>query len=153
MGTNVYYLSKNKDAVLRYFGESYELTDFPYLAYEIHVLKRSGGWLPLWQAHDKCNSVKEYKVAYDSGFFEIYDEYGDKYTWEEFWDQFAMFNGGVRGAMPPTKIERDASSPFYDPRMPDHTPISHFDYKYDYYYINDYFADEDGFEFDKREFS
>ena len=159
MGTNVYFLSKNTDAVLKYFGNSYELTDSPYFAYEIHVLKRSAGWLPLWQAHENCNSVKEYKIAYDSGFFEIYDEYSKKYTWEDFWEQFAKFNGGIRGAQDPEKIERDKSSIFYDKNLPEYSPISHIggtkqSYKYDFEeFYNDYFKDSEGFEFDKRSFS
>lgn len=152
MGTNIYYLSKDKDTVLKYFGNSYELTDEPYLAYEIHVMKRSCGWLPLWQAHDKCNSVKAYKKAYDTGFFEIYDEYGTQYTWEEFWDQFAMFNGGVLGAVPREEIVQDECSYFYDPNLPKYRPISHFEYGHGKY-ASEYFTDEDGFEFSSREFS
>ena len=119
MGTNVYFLSKNKDAILKYFGNSYELTDSPYFAYQVHVLKRSAGWLPLWQAHDNCKSVTDYKEAYDSGFFEIYDEYSEKYTWENFYDQFAKFNGGVRGAQKPERIQQDKNFPFYDRNLPD----------------------------------
>ena len=85
--------------------------------------------------------------------FEITDEYGDIYTWEEFNERVLKFNGGIRGVEQPTKIEVDTTSQFYDHRLPEYMPISHFDYKYDYYYVNDYFADEDGYEFDKREFS
>ena len=110
MGTNVYFLSKNKDAILKYFGNSYELTDSPYFAYQVHVLKRSAGWLPLWQAHDNCKSVADYKKAYDSGFFEIYDEYSEKDTWGSVYEQFAMFNGGIRGVQKPKKIEQDKDS-------------------------------------------
>ena len=159
MGTNVYFLSKNKDAVLKYFGNSYELTDYPYFAYQIHVLKRSAGWLPLWQAHDNCKSVADYKEAYDSGLFEIYDEYSEKYTWEEFYDQFAKFNGGIRGAQKPEKIKQDKNYQFYDRNLPEYMPISHIignqqSYKYGFAGCYDeYFTDPCGYEFSWREFS
>lgn len=153
MGTNVYFLSKDKNAVHKYFGrDSYALTDEPYFAYEVHVMKRSAGWLPLWQAHENCTSVSDYRKAYDSGLFAIYDEYGDKYNWEEFWEQFAMFNGGVRGEMPLEHIDIDKQSPFYDPCMPDHVPVSHFEYNYGSY-ANQFFADSNGFEFMIGDFS
>ena len=159
MGTNVYFLSRNKYAVLKYFGSSYKLTHHPYCAYQIHVLKRSAGWLPLWQAHDNCKSVADYKKAYDSGFFEIYDEYSEKYTWEKFYDQFAKFNGGVRGAQKLERIQQDKNSPFYDRNLPEYVPISHISgnkqsYKYDFAECYDeYFTDPDGYEFSWREFS
>ena len=159
MGTNVYFLSKNKDAILKYFGNSYELTASPYFAYQVHVLKRSAGWLPLWQAHDNCKSVTDYKEAYDSGFFEIYDEYSEKYTWENFYDQFAMFNGGSRGVQKPKKIEQDKNYQFYDRNLPEYMPIRHISgdkqsYKYDFAECYDeYFTDPDGYEFSWREFS
>lgn len=154
MGTNFYLMTRNKQAAQKYAPYSYELTDEPYFGYEIHVAKTSCGWLPLFQGHkDGINSVREYKAAYETGEFEIFDEYGDSYTWEEFTERVLKFNGGVRGVMPREKIEADKSSPWYDYRLPEYRPISHFEYEYDYYYVNDYFADDQGFEFDKREFS
>lgn len=158
MGTNVYFLSKNKDVVLKYFGNDYELTDYPYFAYEIHVLKRSAGWLPLWEAHENCKSVKDYKMAYDSGFFEIYDEYSEKYTWEDFWEQFAMFNGGIRGVQKPYKITQSNEPMLYDPNLPEYGPISHISgsrqsYKCDFAeFYNDYFVDSEGYEFSTADF-
>lgn len=155
VGTNVYFLSKNKNAVLKYFGNNYELTDSPYLAYQIHVLKRSAGWLPLWQAHENCKSVKDYKKSYDSGFFEIYDEYSNKYTWENFWDEFAKFNGGILGVQKPEKIDVDKNSRFYDHNLPEYRPISHIggsEQSYKSEDCNDYFTDDEGHEFTKHEF-
>ena len=55
--------------------------------------------------------------------------------------------------MPLEKIEVDPNSMFYDPRMPDHVPVSHFEYEYDGYWKDDYFTDTDGYEFDRRRFS
>lgn len=154
MGTNFYLITRNKTMAQKYAPYSYELTDEPYFGYEVHIAKTSGGWLPLFQGHkDGINSVREYKAAYDTGEFDIVDEYGDFYNWEEFTERVLKFNGGVRGVATIKKIEIDKSSQFYDDRLPDHTPISHFEYKYDSYFVNDYFADEDGYEFDRREFS
>lgn len=154
MGTNFYLMTRNKTLAQKYAPYSYELTDTPYFGYEIHIAKTSMGWLPLFQGHRYgINSVREYKAAYETGEFEIVDEYGTIYNWAAFEERVLKFNGGVRGVEPLKKIEIDKSSPWYDPRLPDHTPISHFEYKYDYDYGNDYFADEDGYEFDRRWFS
>lgn len=147
-------ITKNKTLAQKYAPYSYELTDTPYFGYEIHIAKTSCGWLPLFQGHqDGINSVREYKEAYETGEFEIFDEYGDPYNWEDFAERVLKFNGGVRGVMSREKIEADKNSPWYDHRLPEYRPISHFEYEYDYYYVNDYFADDQGFEFDKREFS
>lgn len=147
-------MTRNKEAAQKYAPYSYELTDMPYFGYEIHIAKTSCGWLPLFQGHkDGINSVCEYKTAYETGEFEITDEYGNIYTWEEFTERVLKFNGGIRDVMPLEKIEVDPNYPFYDPRMPDHIPVSHFEYKYDGYWKDDYFTDPDGYEFDRREFS
>ena len=154
MGTNFYFMTTDKDAAQKYAPYSYELTDTPYFGYEIHVAKTSCGWLPLFQGHkDGINSVSEYKAAYDTQEFDIYDEYGNLYTWNEFDKRVLQFNGGKRGVAPIKKVEADKTSQYYDHRMPDHVPVSHFDYKFDIYFANDYFTDPDGYEFDKREFS
>ena len=154
MGTNFYMITRSKKVAEKYAPYSYELTDFPYFGYEIHVAKTSAGWLPLFQGHtDGINSVREYKKAYETGEFEIFDEYGDVYTLEEFDERVLKFNGGVRGVAPLEKIETDKNSQWYDHRLPEYRPISHFNYKYDSYHANDYFSDEYGYEFCRREFS
>lgn len=154
MGTNFYMITKNKKMAERYAPYSYELTDAPYFGYEIHVAKTSCGWLPIFQGHQNgINSVREYKAAYETGEFEITDEYGTVYTWEEFDKRVLKFNGGIRGVAPREKIEEDKDSPWYDHRLPEYRPVSHFEYKYDGYFANDYFADDQGYEFDRRQFS
>lgn len=153
MGTNFYFFTKNKAAVQQYAPYDYMLTDVPEFGYELHVGKRSYGWLPLWQAHKNgISSVKEYKAAYDTGNFKIYDEYLSEYSWEQFQKEFIDFNGGVKGVAPREKIEQDRNSRFYDPNVPEYTPISHFDYANGRYSM-DYFTDEDGYEFANHEFS
>ena len=154
MGTNFFMITKDKATAQKYAPYSYELTDEPYFGYEIHIAKTSAGWLPLFQGHkDGINSVAEYKAAYDTGKFEIYDEYGTQYNWDEFDERVLKFNGGIRGVAEKKKIEQDKNSPYYDPRMPDHTPVSHFEYKHDIYFVNDYFEDSNGYEFYHRDFS
>ena len=154
MGTNFYIMTRNKELAQKYAPCSYKVTDSPYLGYEIHIAKTSAGWLPLFQGHnDGINSVHEYKVAYETGEFDIVDEYGCFYNWDAFVDRVLKFNGGVRGAIPLEKVDVDTTSPFYDPRMPYHRPSSHFDYKSDGYWTNDFFADEYGYEFSVSEFS
>ena len=154
MGTNFYMITKNKAMASLYAPYSYELTDTPYFGYEIHIAKTSCGWLPLFQGHkDGINSVSEYKAAYETGEFDIVDEYGTSYNWDEFEDRVLKFNGGVRGAIPTKKIVVDKNSAYYDPKLPDHTPISHFEYNFDDYFANEFFTDENGFEFDRREFT
>ena len=160
MGTNFYMITKNKTMASIYAPYSYELTDTPYFGYEIHVAKTSCGWLPLFQGHKNgINSVSEYKAAYETGEFDIVDEYGTSYNWDEFEDRVLKFNGGIRGEQNPEKIERDKSSMFYDKNLPEYGPISHIggtkqSYKYGFNeFYNDYFEDSEGFEFDKRSFS
>ena len=160
MGTNFYMITKNKTMASIYAPYSYELTDTPYFGYEIHVAKTSCGWLPLFQGHKNgINSVSEYKAAYETGEFDIVDEYGTSYNWNEFEDRVLKFNGGIRGAQDPEKIEQDKNSSFYDKNLPEYKPISHISgniQSYRYMFVetyDDYFTDLDGFEFDRREFS
>lgn len=153
MGTNFYLATTDKDARDKYFGYDYELMDDPIWAWKIHIAKTSMGWLPLFQSHECFKSIKQLKELYDTGEFKIFNEYGDEYNWSQFDERVLKFNGGVRGAVPRKKIKVDTTSPLHDPRMPDHTPVSHFDYKYDYGYANDYFTDPEGYEFTKHEFS
>lgn len=160
MGTNFYMITRNKELAQRYAPYSYELTDEPYFGYQVHVAKTSCGWLPIFQGHKRgIKSVAEYKVAYESGGFEIYDEYGTQYNWDAFDDRVLKFNGGIRGAQIPKMLEQNKAPMLYDPNLPEYGPISHIDgsiqsYKYDFAeYADDYFVDPDGFEFDRREFS
>lgn len=159
MGTNFYMITKNKEMAQRYAPYSYELTDTPYFGYEIHVAKTSFGWLPLFQGHkDGINSVAEYKAAYDTNEFKIYDEYGCEYNWDAFDDRVLKFNGGVLGVQEPKKIEQNKYFRWYDKSMPDYCPVSHISgslqsYKFDGLFANDYFVDADGFEFSRSEFS
>lgn len=158
MGTNFYMITKNKELAQRYAPYSYELIDSPYFGYKIHVAKTSCGWLPLFQAHKNgIDSVVEYKTAYDTGEFRIYDEYGCEYNWDAFDVRVLKHNGGILGVQKPEKIEQNKRSRWYDKNMPDYYPISHIQgspqsYKFINQFVNDYFVDSQGYEFDIQYF-
>jgi hypothetical protein len=150
MGTNYYLFTKNKKAAQKHAPYSYSLVDVPDFGYEIHIGKCSMGWLPLFEAHSHgIRSVQQYKEAYDTGCFKIYDEYNREYNWEQFEETVLKHNGGVAGVIPREYIERDKDSIFYDENLPDWVPISHFDTKY----ADHYFKDDEGYEFTEGEFS
>lgn len=159
MGANFYMITKNKEQAQRYAPYSYELTDEPHFGYEIHIAKTSAGWLPLFQAHkDGISSVAEYKAAYDTGEFRIYDEYGCEYNWDAFEVRVLKHNGGILGVQKPEKIEQDKRSQWYDKNTPDYYPISHIQgspqsYKFINQFVNNYFVDSQGYEFDIQYFS
>lgn len=109
--------------------------------------------MPLFQAHENgIDSVEKYKEAYDTGAFAIIDEYGIIYTWDEFDKRVLQFNGGTIKNRVITSVDRDKSSMFYDCDMPDHIPVSHFEYG-DGKYKDEYFTDKEGYEFCTKTFS
>lgn len=60
----------------------------------IHIGKRSAGWKFCWDAHDfrYFNPTKESLIEWlKSG--DIYDEYGEKYTFDQFWNEEIWFDG------------------------------------------------------------
>jgi len=150
MGTNFYMRTKNKQ-IAKEIGE-YELSDEPDFHYEIHLGKRSGGWLPLLQAAPGIKSVKDIEHYCTMPDVQIFNEYSEELTWEQLKEELIYWNGGYDGAIPKTKVERNPTWQFYDPDMPNHVPVSHFEYgngKYASYY----FKDEGGWEFDETDFS
>lgn len=84
MGTNYYLLTKE----LKYkdkLGDKVEITDAPFFAYSLHLMKNSCGWLNLFEYHKGViESVADIKRLYETGDFEIYDEYNRKVEWEDF---------------------------------------------------------------------
>ena len=152
MRTNFYLLTTKKDIALKYAPYSYELTDEPYLAYSLHAAKTSARWLPNFQSHkDGVMAVHGYDDAYQDGC-KIFDEYGTEYNWNEFTERVLKFNGGTVKDRKVEKVpKRDVTSMYWDPNLPDHIPISHFEYG-DGKYANDFYTDPDGYEFDKTWF-
>lgn len=72
-----------------------------------HIAKTSGGWRPSFEANPEAfdwyddaeraepmleiSSVADIYDAYESGRYEIVDEYDETYTWEEFEDRVLNF--------------------------------------------------------------
>lgn len=73
---------------------------------EMHLCKKSGGWVPLFESHPetpdrleiempdtsefgdvRIESVADVRRMCESGDWEIYDEYGVRYGFDEFWDR------------------------------------------------------------------
>lgn len=70
MGTNFYIMAKKPRVV-----EVYD---------KFHIAKTSCGWKPLFDGTCGCGSVEKLKERYDTGDWEIMDEYGERYDWEQF---------------------------------------------------------------------
>ena len=79
MSTNYYMMTTNKELVKKYFDGEYEIVDEPYLGYEIHIGKRSSGWRPLFEAHEKAyTSVSEMmEFIMNHPEIHIFNEYGE----------------------------------------------------------------------------
>lgn len=98
MGTNFYLMSRNKELMQTHFAsksewgvfdEEYSIVDEPYLGYECHLNKLSGGWLPLFQRHKAFQTFNQLKDFYEEHKEEIdiYDEYGKRYSWDKYFDR------------------------------------------------------------------
>ena len=154
MGTNFYFKIDNREKIKAAIDEyDYETARKFMDDTFIHISKTSGGWLPLFQAHKGLfESVAEIRDFYETNNAIIVDEYNQAYTWDEFNERAIHWNGGVDGVAPKKKYEQDKNSRFYDPDMPNYTPVSHFEYG-NGKFANKYFKDPDGFEFTWSEFS
>ena len=65
MGTNYFLFTRSKRLAHTHFAsendwgvtdEEYEITEEPYLGYEVHLNKCSAGWRPLFQCHSAFDS-------------------------------------------------------------------------------------------------
>ena len=148
MGTNFYFLTKKKEAACRLSGGRYEITDSPYFCYEIGCAKTSGGWLPIFRGYNGgAKSVEDYKKAYETGDFEICDEYGTPYDWERFTRRVLEHNGGTHENAGKNTISCNSGYPFNDPIIKA-LPISHLDYFKEKGYDVQIYLDPEGYEFD-----
>lgn len=95
MGTNYYFITKATNFTHKHFADSnewdtfneeYELSDNPYFHYKIHLNKLSCGWKPLFQIHKEFSTFNQLKDFYKkyNRYLSIEDEYGNKYTWDEY---------------------------------------------------------------------
>lgn len=137
MGTNYYLLTKD----LKYkdkLGNKVEITDTPFFAYSLHLMKNSCGWLNLFEYHQGViESVADIKRLYDTGDFEIYDEYHRKIEWNEFEEiyiaKYTRYKNGDTEKLESHIIAQERE-------------------KYSVIKIR-YFTDSEGYEFTDREFS
>ncbi len=95
MGTNFYLISKNRELIHEKFvivkngcvtENEYELVETPELSYRVHLNKLSCGWRPLFQGHKAFQSFRELEKFYltNKESLEIYDEYNQKLSWNEY---------------------------------------------------------------------
>ena len=108
MGTNVYALKEDprklpnwkkiEEAVSNRdpwsLEEEVERLDESLEENKVHLGKRSGGWkftfdFQYWKYYDH---TEESINKFLKNSFGIIDEYGNTYTVEEFWNEFALFN-------------------------------------------------------------
>lgn len=166
MGTNYYMMTKNKEIVEEYFSGEYELVDTPDFGYEVHIGKRSAGWMPLFREHNKAyTSVKGLKdfLRIHSDDFCIYDEYNDFLTTEQLDEELFRWGenqevkylkyipggidnkicGGKTYLVPSTSDDYDIKTPF------DHVEYSNLIRKWENCYQADYLKDRDGYDFTK----
>lgn len=137
MGTNYYLLTKD----LKYrnkLGDKCEITDTPYFAYSLHLMKNSCGWLNLFEYHKGViESVADIKKLYDTGDFEIYNEYGELFKWGEFeciyTDKYNRYRNGETDKFQ-SHLTADKNG------------------RFNLWTIR-YFTDKDGYEFTDSEFS
>jgi len=95
MGTNYYFMTRNKELAHKHFAVEtdwgvtdmeYEIVDSKFLDYKIHLNKLSCGWRPLFQRHKAFKTWKELEEFYKahSEGLEIYDEYGSRFEFEDY---------------------------------------------------------------------
>ena len=140
MGTNFYFKVKTdiqinipidgeiKNSILEKLN--YALQDVT----EIHIGKRSGGWLPLFQKTNYYSSVKEIKEFYEKNkeHLIIIDEYDMEYSLDELDEEIFSWNKGN----PDAKTHLDLN-----------------DFRNDSNYGPSYYTDSEGYEFTATEFS
>lgn len=149
MGTNYYFITKEKAVAERFAPGKYELTDTPFFGYSIHIAKISCGWLPLFQGYvGGIQSVEDIRAAYLTRKFQIFDEYDREHSWEDFSSEVLNHNGGIAGFSEKIPYIR---SYYNDPDMPDFLPVSHFEYGKGKY-ASRYFRDKQGYEFTYEDF-
>ena len=120
MGTNFYMLTQDKPTISQWFsvGE-YELTDDPMWGYQIHLAKTSYGWHPLFCGHKNIRSVSDIKRIFDTGKFIIFNEYGKRYSWEEFDIRVLQFSNKIASATLVPKSHLRFDTNFYRSRWKD----------------------------------
>lgn len=88
MGTNFYFMSRNKELMQTCFGGEYIIVDEPYFGYRCHLNKLSCGWRPLFQKHKAFDTFRKLEAFYreHQADLEIYNEYRMIYSWEDYYE-------------------------------------------------------------------
>ena len=98
-------MSRNKKLMREYFAVEteytikdieYEIVDEPYLGYKVHLCKLSAGWRPLFQRHKTISTFKEVEkfCLKNKSMVSIYDEYGRRYTWKQYFKKVYNHSNG-----------------------------------------------------------
>lgn len=143
-------MTTNKELVKKYFDGEYEIVDNPYLGYEIHIGKRSCGWRPLFEAHEKAYDSVSGLLDFlqtNQNKIEIYDEYGDLYTIAQFKEELINW-----------AEDQERRMIYYDDYIGeiqspiDHVEMDQRDNRNPWLKIK-YWHDKDGYDFTDRPFS
>ena len=95
MGTNYYFMTRNKELVYKYFAvkkswgivdREWRVVEEPFIGYKIHLNKLSYGWKPLFQVHEAFRTFSQLQKFYatHSNDLQIFDEYGTEFDWKEY---------------------------------------------------------------------
>lgn len=113
MGTNYYFKVKPNQFIedtldrleLFYFIDESIISSIRD-GFRIHIGKRSGGWLPLFQKNKYYDSMDKLEKFYEihKNDLDIQDEYGEKLTWDELKEALFNWDGGIRCNNPKTHL-------------------------------------------------
>ncbi len=148
MSTNYYMMTTDKELVHKYFPDEYEIVDDPYLGYEIHIGKRSAGWRPLFEAHEKAYSSISEMIQFlmEHPEVHLFDEYGDSLSIEQLKDELIDWADHQEKRIIDYERVGKIQSPI------DHVEIAERERKWSWIAIK-YWHDKDGYDFTDRPFS
>ncbi len=131
MGTNYNLISTDKTWVVKYFGEKYadewRLVDTPFFGYAIHIGKRSDGWKPLFQTHNRAYRSVAGMMEFlrrEEGRYRIYDEYNKELSIEELKVELVEWGKNQR----PRRLRYEEGMLLEDPDGEITTPVDHLEY-------------------------
>ena len=139
----------DKELVNKYFDGEYEIVDDPYLGYEIHIGKRSSGWKPLFEAHEKAYGSVSEMIGFIMNHPEIhiFDEYGKSISIAQLKEELVDWGENQEKRM----IHYDDY--IGDIQAPiDHVEMDKRDNRNPWLKIQ-YWHDKDGYDFTDRSFS
>ena len=131
MGTNYHLISTDKAWVVKYFGERFadewKLVDVPFFGYSIHIGKRSDGWKPLFQSHNRAYRSVTGMMDFlrrEKGKYRIYDEYNKELNIEELKAELVDWGRNQK----PRKLRYVEGMLMEDSEGELFTPVDHLDY-------------------------